>query len=74
MVRHVYEVARYTKIHNKYYVLISGKLRYPANPWSRKCRISQILLYAASVKMVTWVKVKIALEQVMKTQREKVEV
>jgi hypothetical protein len=31
MVRYVPEVARYTKIHAKCTILISGKLRYPAN-------------------------------------------
>jgi hypothetical protein len=45
MVRSVHEVARYTKIHVKYNVLISGKLRYPATLWSGGCQISQILLY-----------------------------
>jgi hypothetical protein len=29
--RRVHEVARYTKIHIKYNILISGKLRHPAN-------------------------------------------
>jgi hypothetical protein len=45
MVRPVHVVARYTKIHIKYSILISGKLQYPANLWSRRCQISKILLY-----------------------------
>jgi hypothetical protein len=45
MVRSVHEVARYTKIHIKYNVLISGKLRYPAILWSQRYLILQLLLY-----------------------------
>jgi hypothetical protein len=47
-VRSVHGLARYTKIHVQYNILISGKLRYPANSWSWGCRISQILVYAGS--------------------------
>jgi hypothetical protein len=45
MVRSVHEIARYTKIHIRYSILISGKLRYLATRWSQRCRISQLLLY-----------------------------
>jgi hypothetical protein len=43
----VHGVARYTRIYIKYALLISGKLGYPANLCSRRCRISQILLYGS---------------------------
>jgi hypothetical protein len=46
--RSVRVVARYTKVHIKHNILISGKFRYPANLWSRRCRISQFLLYTES--------------------------
>jgi hypothetical protein len=31
--------------HIKYNALISGKLLYPADAWSQRCQIPQILLY-----------------------------
>jgi hypothetical protein len=48
MLRFVNEVARYTKIHVKYNILISGKFQYPANLWSQRCPTLQILLYTVA--------------------------
>ena len=44
MVRSVHVVARYTKIHIRYKILISRKLQYLTILWCQRCQITQILL------------------------------
>ena len=41
----VHKGVGYTKIHIRHNILISGKMRYPATPFPRRCWIKQFLLY-----------------------------
>jgi hypothetical protein len=47
-------VPRYAKIRIKYNLLISGKLRYPATLWCRRCRVSHLLLYVVTAVASSW--------------------
>jgi hypothetical protein len=41
-------IVRYTEIHIRHHVLVTGKLQYPVTIWSQRCWISQIVLHLIS--------------------------
>ena len=55
MVRSVPEVAKYTKIHVTFYVLIPGKLWYLASLWAQRFQLNHLILFWHSVtQLPTW--------------------